>query len=97
MQFGFRKGIGHELIEFAIKEFGADHLWALEKNVKALHFTTDMDFALQVKSNLSKHRPHHPTGICTFGEVRGCSGFGPYFSRITSTKDLAAGVSTRFL
>lgn len=45
------------MVEFAIKEFGADPLWALEKNVKALHFTTDMDFALQVKSNLSKYRP----------------------------------------
>ena len=33
-----REGIGHELIEFAIKEFGADHLWTLEKNVKAIAF-----------------------------------------------------------
>ncbi len=33
-----REGIGHELMEFAIKEFGADHLWALEKNVRAIAF-----------------------------------------------------------
>ena len=26
------------MIEFAIKEFGADPLWALEKNVKAIAF-----------------------------------------------------------
>ena len=32
----FSEGIGHELIEFAIKEFGADHLLVLEKNVKAI-------------------------------------------------------------
>ena len=32
------EGIGHELIEFAKKEFGADHLWTLEKNVKAIAF-----------------------------------------------------------
>lgn len=32
------EGIGHELIEFAIKELHADHLWALEKNVRAISF-----------------------------------------------------------
>lgn len=33
-----REGIGHQLIEFAIKEFGAEHLWALEKNIRAIAF-----------------------------------------------------------
>ena len=31
--------IGHELITFAVEQFGADHLWALEKNERHLHFT----------------------------------------------------------
>ena len=30
--------IGSELLEYAVKEHGADHLWALEKNVKAIRF-----------------------------------------------------------
>lgn len=32
------KGIGSDLIEYAIKELHADYLWALEKNVKAISF-----------------------------------------------------------
>ena len=32
------KGIGNELIEYAIREFHADHLWALEKNTRAISF-----------------------------------------------------------
>ena len=32
------KGIGNELIEYAIKEFHADNLWALEKNTRAISF-----------------------------------------------------------
>lgn len=31
-------GIGAELIEFAIKDLGANHLWALQKNDKAIAF-----------------------------------------------------------
>ncbi len=30
--------IGSQLLEFAVKEHHADHLWALEKNVKAIRF-----------------------------------------------------------
>ena len=30
--------IGSRLLEFAVKEHQADHLWALEKNVKAIRF-----------------------------------------------------------
>ncbi len=30
--------IGSQLLEYAIKEHHADHLWALEKNVKAIRF-----------------------------------------------------------
>ena len=32
------QGIGGELLRFAVADFGADHLWALEKNVSALRF-----------------------------------------------------------
>lgn len=32
------KGIGNELMEFAVKELGADHLWALERNSRAIAF-----------------------------------------------------------
>ena len=30
--------IGSRLLEYAIREHNADHLWALEKNVKAIRF-----------------------------------------------------------
>ena len=30
--------IGSKLLEYAIREHGADHLWALEKNEKAIRF-----------------------------------------------------------
>ena len=30
--------IGSKLLEFAVKEHNADHLWVLEKNVKAIRF-----------------------------------------------------------
>lgn len=32
------EGIGNELIEYAISELHADHLWALEKNTRAISF-----------------------------------------------------------
>lgn len=32
------KGIGHELINYAVQELQADHLWALEKNTRAISF-----------------------------------------------------------
>ena len=30
--------IGSQLLEYAVREHGADHLWALEKNTKAIRF-----------------------------------------------------------
>ena len=30
--------IGSRLLEYAVREHGADHLWALEKNTKAIRF-----------------------------------------------------------
>lgn len=32
------KGIGSDLMEYAVKELHANYLWALEKNVKAISF-----------------------------------------------------------
>lgn len=40
------KGIGSELIEFAIQKFHADNLWALEKNIKAIKFYKKHGFYL---------------------------------------------------
>lgn len=40
------EGIGHELIEFAIREFGVSRLWALEKNVRAISFYNRHGFRL---------------------------------------------------
>lgn len=37
--------IGSRLLEYAIKEHNADHLWALEKNVKAIRFYERHGFA----------------------------------------------------
>lgn len=30
--------VGKQLLQFAVEEFGADHLWALEKNTRAIAF-----------------------------------------------------------
>lgn len=40
------EGIGHELITYAIREFSADHLWALEKNTRAIAFYQRHGFCL---------------------------------------------------
>lgn len=37
--------IGSQLLEYAMKEHNADHLWALEKNVKAIRFYERHGFA----------------------------------------------------
>lgn len=45
------KGIGSELIEFAIQKFHADNLWALEKNIKAIKFYKKHGFYLTDEKN----------------------------------------------
>lgn len=39
-------GIGGKLLDFAVKEFHADNLWALEKNVRAISFYQKHGFYL---------------------------------------------------
>ncbi|MBR4446045.1 MAG: GNAT family N-acetyltransferase [Solobacterium sp.] len=39
------RGIGAALLEFAMKQCRADHLWALEKNVRAIRFYERHGFA----------------------------------------------------
>ncbi len=40
------QGIGDKLITYAIKELHADHLWALEKNIRAISFYQKHGFHL---------------------------------------------------
>ena len=40
------QGAGSRLIEYAVKEFHADRLWALEKNVRAISFYQRHGFLL---------------------------------------------------
>ena len=40
-------GVGHALITFVIEKFDADHLWALEKNTRAIAFYNRTDFGGQ--------------------------------------------------
>ncbi len=44
-----KKGIGHQLIEFAVQEMGANYLWALEKNGRAISFYNRHGFRLSGK------------------------------------------------
>lgn len=48
------KGIGNELIEYAIKEFQADNLWALEKNARAISFYQKHGFHLTGEKKLEE-------------------------------------------
>lgn len=49
-----RAGIGNALIEFAKKEFGASHLWALEKNTRAIAFYNRHGFQLTGQRKLEE-------------------------------------------
>ena len=46
--------IGSRLLEYAMKEHHADHLWALEKNVKAIHFYERHGFAATGEKKLEE-------------------------------------------
>lgn len=43
------KGVGSELLEYAIRKFQADNLWALEKNTRAISFYEKHGFHLTVE------------------------------------------------
>lgn len=49
------KGIGNELIEFAVKELHANNLWALEKNVRAISFYQRHGFHLTGQKKLEEN------------------------------------------
>ena len=44
--------IGSQLLEYAIKEHNADHLWALEKNAKAIRFYERHGFTVTEEKKL---------------------------------------------
>ena len=46
--------IGSKLLEYAVKEHNADHLWALEKNVKAIRFYNRHGFEATVEKKLEE-------------------------------------------
>ncbi len=48
------EGIGNELIEYAVKELFADHLWALEKNIRAISFYQKHGFHLTGERKLEE-------------------------------------------
>ena len=48
------KGIGHELINYAVQELQADHLWALEKNTRAISFYQRHGFNLTGQKTLEE-------------------------------------------
>lgn len=48
------KGIGHELINYAVQELQADHLWALEKNTRAISFYQRHGFHLTGQKTLEE-------------------------------------------
>ena len=48
------QGIGAKLLEFAVREFGADTLWALEKNVRAIAFYQRHGFNLTPDKRLEE-------------------------------------------
>lgn len=48
------QGIGHELMEFAMREFHADKVWALEKNIRAISFYQRHGFHLAGQKKLEE-------------------------------------------
>ena len=46
--------IGSQLLEYAVKEHHADHLWALEKNTKAIRFYERHGFAVTEEKKLEE-------------------------------------------
>ncbi len=47
-------GIGRELLQFAIDNFGADGLWALEKNTRAIEFYSRHGFVFSGEKKLEE-------------------------------------------
>lgn len=47
-------GVGDVLIRYAIEEFGADNLWALEKNKRAISFYQKHGFQVTGRKRLEE-------------------------------------------
>ncbi len=45
-------GIGSELLKFAVRQFHCDHLWVLEKNIRAIRFYQKHGFVLTDQKQL---------------------------------------------
>ncbi len=54
-----RQGIGKLLLQFAINEKNADHLWVLEKNTLAIAFYTRNGFQLTNERKLEEGTPEY--------------------------------------
>ncbi|MDO4460321.1 MAG: GNAT family N-acetyltransferase [Clostridia bacterium] len=54
-----KSGIGHKLIEFAIENFDADNLWALEKNTNAIAFYESHGFKPTGEKILEEDTPEY--------------------------------------
>ena len=48
------QGVGDALIRYAIEEFGADNLWALEKNKRAISFYQNHGFQVTGRKRLEE-------------------------------------------
>lgn len=52
-------GIGNELMEYALKEHHANHLWALEKNTRAISFYQRHKFHLTGEKKFEEDTPEY--------------------------------------
>ena len=57
-------GIGAKLLEYAVKEKQADHLWALEKNVKAIRFYEQHGFYVTEEKELEEGTTEYLVKLC---------------------------------
>lgn len=57
-------GIGAKLLDFAVKEKQADHLWALEKNAKAIRFYERHGFHVTEEKELEEGTTEYLVKLC---------------------------------
>lgn len=54
-----KMGVGRALLTFAVENFGADNLWVLEKNARAIGFYEKMGFCLTDERKLNPGTPEY--------------------------------------